>query len=436
MSATKPTLRIATTDEDRAAVYRLRYELYVEQQGLFLDQADHENRWLRDGYDESSTIILAEDDGRCVGTSRMSFGAETEFSEASKEDYDFARFDDLLEPADFSVITRLMVLPAYRGGDLGTRLFAESFRLAAEKGAELVLGSCELHLINYYWPLGFRPFGQLSNHPTNGVLVRIAAVLGDLEHVRNMDSPVTEALARRRRSNENVPAILERLADSPALLSEARLGSEAFQGELNGRLGESAACELFAELTAEQKAQLLRKSHLLRCAPGDALFYDGQASRTLYILLSGSLEIRDPATGKQHLERAGALVGEVALLGSARRLGNVVTGSEGASVLALNDRTLRDLIAERSQLTAFFLLYAARELSQKMLARSASARAEAAPSDAAQAVTAQAATAQAPIKPRRRARAYGPRRPGTDSRRSFGSHRTTSLRRRAVNLRR
>ena len=371
MSLGNPTLRLATTDADRAKAYRLRYELYVEGQGLFHDEADHENRLLWDEYDEKSVIILAEDDGRCVGTSRMTFGADTRFTKCSREHYDFAHFGAELDDEDFSVITRLMVLPEYRGGDLGTRLFAKSFELAAVRGAELVLGSCELHLINHYRPLGFRPFGRLANHSCNGVLVRIALVVGDLDYVRQMHSPMTEALSRRIRSNENVPGILRCLEDSRSLWSEANLGADSFLRELLSHVEATSAPELFSDLDAAQSARLFHKAHLLQCAAGDALFYDGQASRTLYILLSGSVEIHDPATGVRHVDRPGALVGEVALLGSSRRFGDVIVGMDGAAVVALNDRTLRQMFGEGSELTTRFLLYAARELSLKLTARPA-----------------------------------------------------------------
>ena len=374
MSHTEPTLRIATTDEDRAAAYRLRYEVYVEGQGLFVEEADHENRWLRDDYDERSEIILAEDGGRCVGTSRMTFGSDTHFTEHSRLHYGFAHFEERLEESDYAAITRLMVLPEYRGGDLGVRLFAKSFELAAERGAELVLGACEIHLINYYWHLGFRPFGLLSNHSSTGALVRIAVVLGDLKHAQDLgNAPIAEALAKRSRSNENVSWILERIADSPALLSEARLGREAFQQKLRDQLGQTTMPELFAGLSAEQKARLLRKSHLMRFRQGDALYYDGHASRTLYVLLSGALDIEEPTTGRRRIEEPGSIVGEVALLASSRRLGDARAGLGGATVLALNDRVLRDILAERSALAAHFLLQAARGLSQKLATRTAPA---------------------------------------------------------------
>ena len=56
-------IRLADTDDDRAAAYRLRYELYVEQQGLFGDVADHGRRWLTDERDEHAILSVAEAQG-------------------------------------------------------------------------------------------------------------------------------------------------------------------------------------------------------------------------------------------------------------------------------------------------------------------------------------------------------------------------------------
>ena len=51
--------RFAQNQKDREAVFRLRYELYVEEMGLFLEEADHERRWLFDHYDAHATIAMA-----------------------------------------------------------------------------------------------------------------------------------------------------------------------------------------------------------------------------------------------------------------------------------------------------------------------------------------------------------------------------------------
>ena len=67
------TMRFASTDADRAAAYRMRYELYVTGQGLFADEADHERRWLIDEDDRHAHLILAECRGQIIGSVRINW---------------------------------------------------------------------------------------------------------------------------------------------------------------------------------------------------------------------------------------------------------------------------------------------------------------------------------------------------------------------------
>ena len=78
--------RFAESEEDKIAVYRLRYELYVEDQGLFLAEADHENRWLTDTYDAFSDIAMAEDNGRLIGSMRITMSYAHPFSQESLDE--------------------------------------------------------------------------------------------------------------------------------------------------------------------------------------------------------------------------------------------------------------------------------------------------------------------------------------------------------------
>ena len=41
-------IKMATTDAERDAIYRLRYEVYVEEMQIFGTAADHERRMLFD----------------------------------------------------------------------------------------------------------------------------------------------------------------------------------------------------------------------------------------------------------------------------------------------------------------------------------------------------------------------------------------------------
>jgi hypothetical protein len=92
-----------------------------------------------------------------------------------------------------------------------------------ERGTELVLGECEPHLVNLWARLGLRPFG-LCEHPTNGTLVRLALVCGDLDHTRSIDSPLAPSPCARptwRRSPPSARLCVGR-ADLPRWMAMAQ----------------------------------------------------------------------------------------------------------------------------------------------------------------------------------------------------------------------
>ena len=71
MSNRLPILRLAHTDEDRAAAFRLRYEIYVEGMGLHIENADHKRRWIKEDHDDHSWIVLATSSRPNPATSSM-----------------------------------------------------------------------------------------------------------------------------------------------------------------------------------------------------------------------------------------------------------------------------------------------------------------------------------------------------------------------------
>ena len=367
MTTTEPTIRLAIHDEDRAAAYRLRYELYVEDQKLFADEADHECRWLCDEYEGSSQIFIAVHDGRVIGSSRITLGGETVLSQESREAYNFACFAGIVDERDIAICTRLVVHPEYRGGHLAFRLFEACLAYAAESNAELILGNCEPHLVSHYLKLGFRPFGELMNHPTRGVRVHVAVVGGDFDYLHRVESPMLGALSRRTRPSDAVPAILAAMAKDRAVTTQEEADPESYRTEVCRYLqdDEGRLRGALADLDREETDVLLAGSQTMHCRKGDALFFEGHASRTLFVLLSGSLIVRD-AHGAGELSERGALVGETAFFSGEGRLRNVMAGPGGAMVLALNSRTLKLLLAGHLAVASKFLQAVTRTVCQRL----------------------------------------------------------------------
>ncbi len=65
---------LAETEEEKRAVYRFRYDIYVEEMGRYQDIADHENRMFMEPEDATARTFYVAEDGEVLATSRMSWG--------------------------------------------------------------------------------------------------------------------------------------------------------------------------------------------------------------------------------------------------------------------------------------------------------------------------------------------------------------------------
>ena len=143
-------MHLAATEEEKEAVYRFRYDVYVKEMGRYGDTADHENRRLVEPEDETARIWYAAQDGEVVATHRMSWGGDAPFSERQIEHYQLTPFLEELPPEAMAVGERGMVVPRLRGSDVFQKLGQESSAFVEEKRIQLVFGVCEPHLLSLY----------------------------------------------------------------------------------------------------------------------------------------------------------------------------------------------------------------------------------------------------------------------------------------------
>ena len=69
-------VQIASTEAEREAIYRFRYDIYVEEMGRYQATADHDRRRLFEPEDINGNHVFAVDDrGDVVGVARVGAGA-------------------------------------------------------------------------------------------------------------------------------------------------------------------------------------------------------------------------------------------------------------------------------------------------------------------------------------------------------------------------
>ena len=357
-------VHLATGDDERAAIYRQRYEIYVEEMDRYRSIADHENRWLVEVIDQVSRLFYAVRDGELVGSIRLTLGADGGLTPGLIDKYSLVPFLEEVPVEQLIVGERFMVNKALRGTDVLFQMFSTYMRLVNELRIQLMIGDCEPHLLNVYQALGFRPYAHRNiNSADAGYLIPVVVVAEDIDYVRRLKSPLADVMADFG-ENHWIPACVERLVEAPrGVTSERLVDIASYWQQVYGSLEEleSHRISLFDGLDDEQAQLCLHKSTILECQVGARLLKRGNTAQNLYVVLGGAVEVRD-GDDVLALIAPGEVFGEMAFLLGRPRSADVYVVAEGTRVLSLSESSLHRLIADEPEVAAKLLLNVSRML--------------------------------------------------------------------------
>ncbi len=362
-------IRLAETEEEKRAVYRFRYDVYVEEMGRYRGGADHENRLLVESEDETGRIFYATQDGEVVGTVRISWGGDGPFSRRQIEQYALGPFLAEVPPEAISVGERGMVARHLRGGDVLQRMGREILRFANDHRIQLCFGACEPHLLNLYLGVGNRTYSKKNiNSPEAGYLIPLVFVPEDIAYLKSIGSPDLEFL-KDFGHDARVPACITRiLGEGSAVMSRRLTSSGEYWGTIYGALSELEESRISAldGMTEEAAARCLANSTIIECGAGDRVLKKGGVGRNMFVVLDGTLEVREGEATLAAL-RPGDIFGEMAFLLERPRTRDVYAATDGVRVLSLSETTLRKMIASDPAVTAHLLLNISKMLCLRLL---------------------------------------------------------------------
>lgn len=358
---------LAETPAHVEEIQRLRYEIYIEEMRYQYSNADHAKRLLGDPLDDTARLLLARIDGRCAGTMRLHLGKDGPLAQELTETLDLDRFRVVVGDAGLSVLTRFMVRSDLRSATLTQDLFDRYAKINVDEGVEVIALDCQPHLVNFYAGLGFRPGGRLINDAVAGVLVPMVLLTSDLPHLERVKSRLLPIFRKKTPRPELVDRLLPLLPAAPGITSEGA-DPETFWSEVSGLISEltKAKASIFAGLPEPTVQAILAKSHVLDVKEGDYIIRRGLVTRTVFVVLSGVLEVRD-GTRILAVATEGEVIGEVAFLLEGKRTSDVrAVGKQGARVLCLNERILRTIVDTDPRGAALLLLNLSKALATKL----------------------------------------------------------------------
>ncbi len=360
-------IRFAATPEERHSAFRLRYQIYVQEMNIFRDRADHQRKILEEDEDQRARLLIASKGGEAIASMRLTWGGDGAFSEEMRSTYSLERFGGLVAPEQITIATRFMVFEDYRNTAVPFRMIVEAIKFGVRKDIVLGFCDCQPHLIGLYQRFGFRPYRQTYNDPGFGIMIPLVLVLGDLEYLRRIGSPLVKLMRGKGAGQEEASRLLELMPNPLSVQSAASATLRQFLAEVSALVegDDWTIGGIFEGLAAEQVRKLLSKSHIIECCCGDNVIRSGQITRTMFVVLSGTLEARVDGRTVGYLSK-GNVFGEVAFLTASRRMADVYAVSGAVRVLALNEQIVRKFIDEDEGLAAKLLLNLAKALCLKL----------------------------------------------------------------------
>jgi CRP-like cAMP-binding protein len=310
--------------------------------------------------DEHSWISYARDGDQVVAATRMTWGDDG-FSARQVDQYQLDPFLAELPPAIMGVGERNTVLPSYRGTGVLDQLFAFSGAQTIERGLKVAFGCCEPHLLPLFLRMGQRTYAPHNiNSPAAGYLIPLVSFVPDVEALRGV-GPAT--------APGELPACIQAvLARDRSVRSEVLTGPAEHWSEIRRTLDALDAQQLsvFEGFTDDEAERCIARSTIIECAPCDRVLMRGGTARNIFVVLDGTLEVRDGDRIVSVLS-AGDVFGELAFLLEQPRSFDVDAATEGTRVLSLSEGAVRKMIAEDATLAAKLLLNLSKLLCVKLI---------------------------------------------------------------------
>ena len=204
-------IKQASTETERQRIYRFRYNIYIEEMGKPMPDADHERRMLHDEYDPRSIHLYAERDGEIAGALRLIWGRDG-LPPVFVDWYGLEMFREF-SPTEISFTGRLMAAKQYRSSLLGVSLAQEIYRIARESGLAFDFIHTTQPLVGYFERLGYRRYKSDFLDPDLGPRTPMILVLQDIAHLETCQSPFLRTAHQLTNSPESADWFKERFSE-------------------------------------------------------------------------------------------------------------------------------------------------------------------------------------------------------------------------------
>jgi CRP-like cAMP-binding protein len=340
-------VHVAQTEAEQNAVFRMRYDIYVgEKNELGVPHADHARHEIRTPEDSlpDATIMYTGTPERVTGSLRVRVWGPGEIPADVRRRYSLSRFPDI-DTRSICQVGHLMMVPTLRGTAAVVALTSSAVeKTVTEHGVEMMIADCAPGLLDTYRHLGLRPYGGQLLSKTRGMQIPVVGITADLDHARRSGSPWL-AVLRRLDADGKLPrrdfsGLLAPLGESGVETDSARV-LVAVEGAVKRH-----PSAFLARLPAPTRQRLARGGLVLDVAADTEMLVEGFASRDLFVVLEGEVEVLSNGVPIATVG-PGEVLGEVAFFRANGQRSAAVRARTASRVLHLRHRFVKRMTHEQ-----------------------------------------------------------------------------------------
>ncbi len=349
----RPQLRVATatTEEERWRVFRFRYASLVEDQNVDSPAADHENRILYDSVDDDAAIFYLTEKSRIIATARLARLGQMRFPAWQSEAFQFEKFADFA-PGAKGFTSRFISDREWRASPALAVLFGALYKFARERGVGFLFLNSPPAQIHIFERLGYRRLGG-NFRSEAGIQVPLVLLLDDIQHMAAVNSPFRRLAMQYKNGVEIANWFATTFPEVDALGTRPNMSEDDFWAYLTQRLDQIpiAGVPLLEGLSFTEAKQFLSVGTVLNCTVGCSIIQSGDVGDEMFVLLSGSAEVRgsEGAEPLALLEK-GDVFSELGFLAQTPRTADVVAVDD-LEVLILTQEFLRKAMEKMPEIS-------------------------------------------------------------------------------------
>jgi CRP-like cAMP-binding protein len=363
------TVHKAETEKEREAIYRFRYQIYIEEL-KYNYAADHERKWLRQAEDDEpgTTLLYTGPTDDITSTVRVRAWKAGQVPPAVFQATSMDRFPGI-EGLGVSHIGRMMIRRSLRGKLVLPSLLAGGYEfLVGERGADLAFLDCVPGIVRHYRQLGARPYGGRLIDLGYSPGIPLVIVLSDYAHLKRSGSIVAPLVKKYFGPGKRAPLDLApyrhlfESEDVPVEFDPEKVW-EALQDRL---LASEEAIPTFVDaLSPGALFHLSESGSLLAVKAGDLITRAGIGQREMFVILEGACEVEGAGRRLALLEK-GDLFGEIAFFSEAGERTATVRALSDCRLLVLRQKFLEELTTNDPEAACQILLNVSRIMAERM----------------------------------------------------------------------